>query len=114
MTYELIYSHGGHGGPYNSMRDALDGANRYAIGLPYSNSVEIHRRTDKLFGKETVLARVSVSRTKNELSVDFWRGIYFEEMDRRELDLPREDGYNQESVELFTDEEIALFTGETM
>ena len=114
MTYELIYSHGGHGGPYNSMADALDGAARYATGLPYSNHVDIHHRTDKLFGKETLLARVSVSRTLNTLSVDFWRGTYFEEMDRRELDLPREDGYNGGEIELFTEDEIAHFIGDAM
>lgn len=114
MQYELLYSHGGHGGPYPNFVAAIRAASNYATGLPYTNSVEVHRRTDLLYGKETVLAKVEVNRARDMLTVAFWRKNHFEEIDVRPLDLPAEDGYNGESVELFSEDEIEHFIGDAM
>jgi hypothetical protein len=114
MTYELIYSHGGHGGPYPNFVAALRAAKNYAVGLPYTNSVEIHKRTDLLYGKQTVLAKVEVNRGRDMLTIAFWKQNAFDEIDARPLDLPAEDGYDGEGIELFSEDEIEHFVGDAM
>ena len=42
--FELFYWHGGHGGPYTDLSEALQGAIRFLNGLPYDECVLIHPR----------------------------------------------------------------------
>lgn len=58
MRFELVYSHGGHGGPYLYLWEALRAAKAIAVGLPHSNHVDIYLRDVKGFVPENLKMRV--------------------------------------------------------
>ena len=60
--FELFYSNGGHGGPYDTLADAIDAATRMVRYSTTPISIEIrHRGSEGWMGRTTPVGTITIS-----------------------------------------------------
>lgn len=101
MAFELVYSHGGHGGPYHTIIDALDAAFARALGINRSNWIQIYKRDEGGWPSGMPLFRVTVYRMSDVLEVSIWnKNVHeYQKIEEHAIDSPALARYNTRELE---------------